>query len=91
MTTMFYKGFAVELLKQGAVGLVGAQVDIPAVFAAEYAARVFRELFTKDNQVRLGRQLRDTNQDLWVNHYNPLGLVYSLYRGVNCFIDWSQA
>jgi hypothetical protein len=88
MTTMFYKTFAVELLKQGAVGLVGAQVDIPAVFAAEYASRVFCQLFTKGEQVRLGRELRDINRDLWKHHKNPLGVVYSLYRGVNCFIDW---
>jgi hypothetical protein len=36
MTTMFYQSFAVELLKQGAVGLVGVQVDVPAVFASAY-------------------------------------------------------
>jgi hypothetical protein len=91
MTTVFYKSFAVELLKQGAVGLVGAQIDIPAVFAAEYACRVFRDLFTKGKQIRLGRQLRDANRDFWDTHKNPLGLVYSLYRGVNCFIDWPEA
>jgi hypothetical protein len=87
MTTIFYKNFAVELLEQGAIGLIGAQVDIPAVFAAEYASRVFRELFSKGDQVRLGRQLLDTNRALWIAHHNPLGLVYSLYRGVNCFIN----
>jgi hypothetical protein len=87
MTTMFYQSFAVELLKQGAIGLLGAQVDIPAVFAAEYARRIFGELLTKGNQVRLGSLLRDTNQMYWNTYSNPLGLVYSLYRGVNCFIN----
>jgi len=90
MTTMFYKSFAVELLKEGAVGLIGAQIDIPAVFGAEYAKRVFAGFFARKNteKVRLGPLLRAVNQTLWDEHRNPLGIVYSLYRGVDCFIDW---
>ena len=89
MTTMFYQTLAFELLGQGAVGVVGAQIDIPAIFAAAYAKRVFTHFFEKNKgRVRLGPLLRETNKEFWNKHNNPLGLVYSLYRGVDCFIDW---
>jgi hypothetical protein len=89
MQTMFYESFAVELLKQGAAGLVGAQIDIPAVFACAYGQRVLSQFFRKDGgQVRLGPLLRDVNREMWDKHSNPLGLAYSLYRGVDCFINW---
>jgi hypothetical protein len=89
MTTMFYKTLAAELLGQGAVGLVGAHIDLPAVFAIEYAQRVFTKLFARgQDRVRLGPLLREVNRSLWDDHRNPLGPVYSLYRGVDCFIDW---
>jgi hypothetical protein len=92
MTTMFYQTLAAELLKEGAVGLVGAQIDLPAVFAIEYARRLFKR-FLKRNQsrIRLGPLIREVNRVLWNAHKNPLGLVYSLYRGADCFIDWQAA
>lgn len=92
MNTMFYKSFAHELLSEGAVGLVGGQIDLPAVFATEYASRVFGTFFSRETSpVRLGPLLQAINRELWDTHNNPLGLVYSLYRGVDCFIDWSAA
>ena len=39
---------------------------------------------------RLGPLLREVNREMWDKHNNPLGLIYSLYRGVNCFIDWTE-
>jgi len=89
MQTLFYQSFAVTLLGQGATGLIGAQIDVPAVFAAEYAERVFRAFFERgERPVRMGPLLLQVNRALWDDHRNPLGLVYSLYRGANCFIDW---
>ncbi|WP_422016785.1 hypothetical protein [Reyranella sp.] len=89
MQTLFYESFAITLLKQGAIGLVGAQVDVPAVFAAEYGHQVFSAFFTKSKQpVRMGPLLQKVNRVMWDDYKNPLGLVYSLYRGVNCYIDW---
>jgi hypothetical protein len=92
MTTLFYKSLARELLEEGAAGLVGAQIDIPAVFAAVYGRKVFKQFFArKKAPVRLGPLLKEINQYFWDKHNNPLGLVYSLYRGVDCFIDWPPA
>jgi hypothetical protein len=89
MQTMFYQSFAVTLMKQGAVGLIGAQIDVPAVFAAEYAERVFRAFLAESKEpVRMGPLLQKVSRSMWDDHKNPLGLIYSLYRGVNCFIDW---
>lgn len=89
MQTLFYKSFAVTLLGQGAAGLIGAQIDVPAVFAAEYGERVFGAFFKKGKEpVLMGPLLKKVNRAMWDDHNNPLGLVYSLYRGVNCFIDW---
>lgn len=92
MQTLFYQSFAVTLLKQGAIGLIGAQIDVPAVFAAEYGQRIFSAFFAKSKEpVRMGRLLQKVNRMMWDDHNNPLGLVYSLYRGVNCYIDWQSA
>jgi hypothetical protein len=92
MQTMFYLSFAVELLRQGAAGLVGAQIDVPAVFGVEYGLRVFSTFFAKGKgRIRMGPLLREINRAMWDTHKNPLGLVYSLYRGVDCFIDWPKA
>lgn len=90
MTTMFYESFAVELLNEGAVGLIGAQVDVPAVFAAQYATEIFEKFFDRANtqKERLGPLIKKVNRKLWDKNNNPLGLVYSLYRGIDCFIDW---
>lgn len=89
MTTIFYQTLAAELLGQGAVGLVGAQIDLPAVFAMEYAQLVFSKFLARDQgRVRLGPLLREVTRRLWDDHNNPLGLVYSLYRGADCFVDW---
>lgn len=88
MTTMFYKTLAEELLREGVVGLVGAQIDLPAVFAIEYARRLFKEFFGgRQRRRRLGPLLRKVNRTLLDTYKNPLGLVYSLYRGVDCFIE----
>lgn len=91
MTTLFYESFANELLKEGAIGLIGAQIDVPAVFASAYGQLLLTDFFSRDEGVvRLGPLMRSVNQRMWDKYNNPLGLVYSLYRGVDCFIDWPK-
>jgi hypothetical protein len=89
MQTMFYEHFAKELLKEGAAGVIGPQIDVPAVFASAYGQLVFAEFFGKA-PIRMGPLLLELNRAMWDTHNNPLGLVYSLYRGVNCFIDLAE-
>lgn len=91
MTTLFYQTIASEFLRQKAVGLVGCQIDIPAPFAAEYAKRLLSEFINSQRpmpeKVRLGPLLNELTKEFINVHHNPLGLVYSLYRGMDCYID----
>jgi hypothetical protein len=91
MTTMFFKTFAVEFLKQRARGLIGAQIDIPAEFAAEYAQRLFSELLKSpqppEEKIRLGPLMSQLTRDFIDTYRNPLGLIYSLYRGMDVYMD----
>lgn len=88
MTTMFYMTLAAELLKRKARGLVGAQIDIPAVFAAQYAREFFTRLLDGSRKrVLIGPLMRELTRHFIDNHNNPLGLVYSLYRGADCFVE----
>jgi hypothetical protein len=88
MDTLFYKSFACELLSQGAAGVVGAQIDVPGVFAVAYANALFANLFDATCSLTLGPLMRQNSQDFWDNKRNPLALIFSLYRGVDCYIEW---
>jgi hypothetical protein len=99
LRSLFYESFAFKLLDLRARGLLGPQIDIPSVFAEEYAKRFFDRLLKTDNArnervasidgrvgdiVRtLAREFREQN--------NPLGLVYSLYKGAECYVAWNGA
>lgn len=93
MTTLLYRTIAVELMKRHAVGLVGPQLDVPAVFAAEYAQRFFRRLLGEEGgpPARVGEIVRDLARTFLEQHGNPLGLAYSLYRGVDCHLSRAAA
>jgi hypothetical protein len=90
ITTLFYESFAKRLLEEGAVGLIGAQIDVPTIFASAYGELLLQQFLARNNSVRLGPLMRSVNQTMWNTHKNPLGLIYSLYRGVDCFIDWAH-
>lgn len=87
MTNLFYKDLASEFLRQQAVGLVGSQIDIPVIFAREYAELFFKKLLDLNNgPVRVGPLMRELTREYIEKHNNPLGLAYSLYRGADCFV-----
>lgn len=91
MTTLFYQTIAAQFLRQKAIGLIGCQIDVPAPFAAEYARRLLPEFINSPRpapeKVRLGPLLNELTRKFIDVHHNPLGLVYSLYRGADCYID----
>ena len=76
----------------GASGVIGPQIDIPAVFAAEYAMRFFKGLLGVDNggPEPVGILMRRLAREFIDKHNNPLGLAYSLYRGMDCLVDWGK-
>ena len=70
--------------------MIGTQITIPAVFAQEYAERFFeeflREPLENEENVRVGPLMRNLARKFIDDYNNPLGLVYSLYKGADCFI-----
>jgi hypothetical protein len=81
--------FATEFLEQGALCLIGPQIEVPAVFAGQFGKRYF-ELFVAPQSnppPMAGIVLRNLTREMWSRH-NPFGLVYSLYAGADCHIRW---
>lgn len=77
----FYMTFARELLELGANCLVGPQVDVPIAFATEFAIRLLSEFLKPET--RLGPLLQGLVREFMDRYQNPLGLSYSLYRGLD--------
>src|SRR5262249_16276003 len=88
MTTLFYQTLAAEFLRLHARGVIGAQIDMPAGVACAYALRLFEEFLkgSNANRVRIGPLMRTLAQEFFTTYHNPLGLVYSLYRGADCSV-----
>jgi hypothetical protein len=88
METVFYRAIAAEFLRQNAVGVIGAQIDLPAVFADQYARQFFKALLSPGRKRRrVGPLMRLLTRRFWIKNNNPLGIAYSLYRGLDCFVD----
>jgi hypothetical protein len=81
MSSLFYNSFSQVLLSSGANCLIGAQTDLPAVFALEFAQRFFVEFLAANE--RVGEILRRLTRHFADEHGNPLALVYSLYHGLD--------
>jgi hypothetical protein len=97
LRSLFYESFAFKLLDLRARGLLGPQIDIPSVFAEEYAKRFFDRLLKSGGAItqqkpsidgRVGDIVRALAQGFRKEN-NPLGLVYSLYKGAECYIAWN--
>lgn len=91
MHSMYYESVASGFLKKKAIGLLGAQIDMPAVFAQQYARMFFAHLLGDEHndRTRVGEFVRTLTRTLIHKHLNPLGLAYSLYRGLDCVVDWT--
>lgn len=81
MGSPFYTTFARDLLARGANCLIGPQIDIPICFAADYAVHLLDRFLVP--QARLGEVVRELSRTFLDDYSNPLGLTYSLYRGID--------
>ena len=82
--------FASELIEQGAICVVGPQIEVPAVFAGEFGKQFFERFIAQTRPPpQAGLVLRDITQSMWEQR-NPFGLVYSLYAGADCHIRWTE-
>ena len=94
---MFYDTLARRFLEKKAIALLGAQVDLPARFATEYAKRFIEEFLKRPSKeimssqpLRLGDLVRTLTRRFLDGHRNPLGLAYTLYRGLDCYVEWDN-
>ncbi len=91
MHSMYYESIASQFLEKKAIGLLGAQIDMPAIFAQKYAQMFFARLLGDEptDGSRVGELVPALTRTLIQDHLNPLGLGYSLYRGMDCSINWT--
>ncbi len=97
LATVFYDTLARRFLEKKAIALLGAQVDLPARFATEYAKRFIEEFLKRPSKeimssqpLRLGDLVRTLTRRFLDGHRNPLGLAYTLYRGLDCYVEWDN-
>ena len=92
MTDIVYRNFtfANAFLDCGAGCVIGPQIEVPTVFAMEYAKRFFdRFLKSTYPAPKVGPLIRELNREFW-HKKNPLGLIYSLHAGAGCHIQWNR-
>lgn len=81
MSSLFYPAFGHHLLHRGARCLIGPQIDLPRAFAREYTTRLFSAFL--EPRTKLGDIVRALAREFADDHHNPLGLIFSLYRGID--------
>ncbi len=81
MASLFYQAFGHHLLHYGARCLVGPQVDLPRAFALEYTTRLFTAFLQPGT--KLGDIMRTLTREFADRYQNPLGLIFSMYRGID--------
>lgn len=84
LASLFYTSFGMVLLKAGANCLLGPQIQVPPLFAKEYALAFFRRFLRGD---RIGDVVQEIAREWTDTLMNPLGLAVSLYRGLDTHID----
>jgi CHAT domain-containing protein len=77
LTPYLYDGLVPYLIAKGARGVIGTEVDTPALFAAEFA-KEFLARFVKGEQ-NLGDILLELRRDYLLKKNNVMGLVYALH------------
>ncbi len=86
MNSLFYQGFVPAFMDRRASAFVGTQTKIPAVFAGEFARRFLVRFFAGRSDNTAGRILFDLRREFLDAHNNPLGLLYSIYRGADVYV-----
>lgn len=77
LSPFLYDGIVPYLLAKGARGVLGTEVDTPAVFAAEFAKEFLTRFLA--GGVSLGDLLHQMRREYALGKNNVMGLVYSLY------------
>lgn len=83
MNSLFYQGFVPAFMDRQASALIGTQTEIPAIFAGQFARQFFARFFAGGTGNTAGRVLFDLRRAFFDEFNNPLGLLYSIYRGAD--------
>lgn len=81
VTPMLHQGMGKALFGLGVGCLVGPQIDIPKKFASIYACRFLEAFFSPG--ARPASVARSLTREYFDNQATPLGLVFTLMRGVD--------
>ncbi|TDQ00579.1 hypothetical protein [Labedaea rhizosphaerae] len=85
--SVFYQGFGDRFLAKGACSVIGPQTDLPAVFGGAFARQFFARFFAGSQDNKVGTVLAELRRTFFDQYKNPLGMLYSLYRGADMFLD----
>ena len=84
--SFLYNGFASTFLSHHAAAVIGPEIEIPAVFGVDYALKFFQDFLKGGPENSVGKVLLRLRRQYMADHRNPLGLVYSLYRGSSLYL-----
>jgi hypothetical protein len=85
--SIFYEGFPARFLDHAASAVVGPELEMPVIFAREFAGRFFTDFFRGGPENSVGKILLRWRRKYLNEFRNPLGLAYSLYRGGDVALD----
>jgi hypothetical protein len=85
LSPYLYDGLVPYLITKGARGVIGTEVDTPALFAAEFA-KDFLTRFAQGGQ-KLGDILLDMRREYLLKKNNVMGLVYALHSSGEIYIS----
>lgn len=77
LSPLFYGGFMPYFIEKGARGMIGAECEIPAKFAADWAQRFFERFLFDERPI--GEIFLNLRREFYTQHHNILGLLYALY------------
>ncbi|MFL5805244.1 MAG: CHAT domain-containing protein [Roseiflexaceae bacterium] len=85
LSPYLYDGLVPYLITKGARGVVGTEVDTPALFAAEFAKQFITRFVAGDQ--KLGDVLLDLRREYLLNKNNVMGLVYALHSSGEIYVN----
>ncbi|HET6354883.1 hypothetical protein [Streptomyces sp.] len=81
--TFLHEGLGRPLFELGVGCLIGPQIEVPITFAGLYTHRFFRKAFAG---TRVAEITRDLTQEFLGKHANPLGMIFTLLRGIDTYL-----
>ncbi|MEU0391870.1 hypothetical protein ABZ208_03600 [Streptomyces sp. NPDC006208] len=78
------------MIEYGAQGVLGPHIEMPQVFAAEYALAFVKRYLSGGPSATAGKIALDLAQLFATRYRNPLGLAYALHCGMDTFLQSAE-